>query len=232
MEKRMILLAIISCENNAYLGYPQAQRDTWLKDVEKHPELEYRFFYGDGKPTGEDENKSSSTYAGVEAAYSNHRHIRPPVAFKPRLDEVVLSNTPDDYGHHAYKTRNKLRWAVENGYEYVLTCNDDLYLDIDRFMNSDFREHDFTGRRSSDTFIHGGPGICLSKKSVEILATSPINTYGGDGFMAQSLVGKVRLHFDDRYTEWPDVPRHDNDKFASHLIVAGSRMHEVYRGLR
>lgn len=227
-----ILLAIISCENNAFLGYPQAQRNTWLRDIVKYPDLDYRFFYGDGKPTGEDENAAMGTYSGVESAYPNHRHVKPPVEFKPQPDEVVLVNTPDDYGHHAHKTRNKIRWAIDKGYDYILTCNDDLYLDVDRFMNSDFKDYDFLGRRATDTFIHGGPGICLSRKSAEILASSPINTYGGDGFMAQSLVGKVNTHFDDRYTEWPDVPKRDNDKLASHLIVAGSRMHEVYRGLR
>lgn len=226
-----VLIAIISCENNAHLGYPQAQRDTWLKDIEKYPEVHYKFFYGDGKTTGEDETKSRSSYAGVEETYVNHRHVKPPVEFRPKEDEVILENTPDDYGHHAYKTRNKLRWALDKGYDYVLTGNDDMYLCIDRFMSSGFEKHDYIGRRSTDTFAHGGPGITLSRKSAEILATSPVNTYGGDGFIAQSLAGKATLYADNRYVEWEEVPKLDNDKFASHLIVAGSRMYEVYSGL-
>ena len=227
-----ILIAIISCENNAYLGYPQSQRNTWLKELKSYPELHYKFFYGDGNGTGEDETKSKSTFSGYEESYARYRYTKSPVKFSPKNDEVVLANTPDDYGHHAYKTRNKIKWALDRGYDYVVTGNDDMYLCADRFMNSDFREHDFTGRKSTDTFIHGGPGICLSRKAAEILVSSPVNTHGGDGYMAQSLVGKIKLHFDDRYTEWADVPRPDNDKITSHLIVAGSRMHDVYLGLK
>ena len=226
-----ILIAIITCENNAYMGYPQAQRDTWLKDINKYPELDYRFFYGDGNPTGEDETVPYGQYLAHLAAWPKYGYIKPPVQFVAKEDEVVLTNTPDDYGHHAYKTRNKLRWAAACDYDYVLTGNDDMYVYLDRLMSSDFEKYDYIGRYASDTFLHGGPGIMLSRKSIEILVNAPVNTYGGDGFMAQSLMGEVKRLADNRYTEWEDVPKLDNDKITSHLIVAGSRMYEVYSGL-
>jgi len=225
-----VLIAIISCENNAYLGYPQAQRDTWLKGIEKYPDVDYKFFYGDGNPTGEDETFYGGYLAHL-SAYPKYGYVKPPILFIPKEDEVVLVNTPDDYGHHAIKTRNKLRWAADKGYDYVLTGNDDMYVCIDRLVSSNFEQHDFIGRYASDTFLHGGPGIMLSRKSINILINSPVKTYGGDGFMSQSLGGKVKLTPDNRYTEWEDVPKLDNDKITSHLIVAGSRMYEVYSGL-
>ena len=48
---------------------------------------------------------------------------------------------------------------------------------------------------------------CLSRKSAEILATSPINTYGGDGFIAQSLAGKATHTQMIAIREWAEVPK-------------------------
>ena len=50
-----ILIALTSCVRDAQNGTAQAQRDTWLQDVAKYPDVTYKFFLGDGTPTGENE---------------------------------------------------------------------------------------------------------------------------------------------------------------------------------
>ena len=67
-----VLIAITSCVRDAQNGNNQALRDTFLKDVANRPDLEYRFFLGDGTPTGEDE---TTLRAGVHGAIDNNRGI-------------------------------------------------------------------------------------------------------------------------------------------------------------
>ena len=43
-----VLIAIASCRRDTHNGFNQAVRDTWLKDIAKFPEIDYKFFVGDG----------------------------------------------------------------------------------------------------------------------------------------------------------------------------------------
>src|ERR1039458_6842404 len=111
-----ILIAITSCVRDAQNGNNQAIRDTYLRDIANHPDLEYRFFIGDGTPTGEDE---SSLRAGVQGAVDRNRGInyeekcnasaqyKCNALYEPQADEVMLP-VPDDHFHLVHKVRAKI----------------------------------------------------------------------------------------------------------------------------
>jgi len=148
-----ILIAITSCVRDAQNGIEQAQRDTFLKDISKYPDVIYKFFIGDGTPTGENEVPLRAMVVG---AHDNNRGINyeekcktgetQPAVYSPKDDEVVLP-VPDDYFHLVFKVRKMHQWALDHGFEYVYKCDVDTYVDLERLMRSGFEQHDFTGWR-------------------------------------------------------------------------------------
>ena len=112
-------MAVTSCVRDARNGTNQAVRDTWLQDVEKYPDVEYRFFLGDGTPTGEDE---TPLRAMAKGAHDDNRGINyeekcktgdaTPADYTPKYDEVFL-HAPDSYFHLVFKVRKMHQWALE-----------------------------------------------------------------------------------------------------------------------
>ena len=96
-----ILIAVTSCVRDCQNGTAQAVRDTWLQDVAKYPDVTYKFFIGDGTPTGENEAPLRAMAAG---AHDVNRGINyeekcktgdaQPAAYTPKDDEVAL-HVPD-----------------------------------------------------------------------------------------------------------------------------------------
>lgn len=54
-------------------------------------------------------------------------------------DEVQL-DVDDSYQGLPMKVREICRWALANGYTYVFMCDDDVYVQVDRLMASDFAQ--------------------------------------------------------------------------------------------
>jgi len=229
------LISIGSWIEAAYKGYPQAQRDTWLKGISNFKSLDYRFFYGDNKPTGEDESVLNWSYEylcipfhGNKYAYNFSDKI-----FIPAQDEVVLENLPDDHRHNSFKTKRALQWSLDHGYDYTFICGVDTYVCLDRLINSGFENWDYTGTDQwNPRFAGGGPGYWLSARSAQHVVNSPVvlptNRFGGCEYVwaEDTWVGgvmgdaAVELHPDRRYKEWPFSPFSNNDCISSHLGVA------------
>ena len=105
----------------------------------------------------------------------------------PQLeDSVLLPEVPDDYGHLTYKTRASLRWAHEQGYDFVFRCFPDTYVCVDRLMACGFENADYHGdfrneeKRGADTlqqaqnYASGGAGYWLSRRAFTFLLTAPV----------------------------------------------------------
>ena len=111
-----ILIACISWLDGIAVGRDQSQRDTFLKNIDKFPGLDYKFFIGDGTPTNEDEMAMEETHArSFVTAMNHHKHaddyIAPTISSHiPKDDEVIL-HIPDDYKHVSFKVREMFRWA-------------------------------------------------------------------------------------------------------------------------
>lgn len=101
-----------------------------------------------------------------------------------KSDEVQL-DVPDGYEDLCIKIHEMIRWAYEQGYEYLFQVDDDTYVHPDRLLVSDFRNHDFVGGESFgiDEYRRifryqggvnaSGPGFWLSRKAMEIVLGFP-----------------------------------------------------------
>lgn len=115
----------------------------------------------------------------------------------PQEDEVFLS-CPDDYHHSTEKLRALLRWALDNGYDYICKVDDDVYVYYDRLM-ANVPTTDYTGRSHGREFA---PGFTywLSRTSMEALVKSRVSCWAEDRWVGETLRRhQIFCTNDDRY---------------------------------
>ena len=232
-----VLITILSWVEGCRKGVHKAQRDTFLQDIAKFPNLDYKIFVGDGTPTGEDEydiNKSFEAAHPLTKGKNATECQRFPFDYAPRSDEVVL-HVPDDLVHVSYKAKAAWQWALDNGYEYVFNCFCDTYIDIEKLRYSGFEEHDFTGMTyDTNRCPQGGAGYWLSKICLQKLTTAHVDFWADDGWAGWTLQKSgIYLHHDPRYGQYADgsVPSAQNDIITTHLGPHPYRvMRKLYSG--
>jgi hypothetical protein len=122
---------------------------------------------------------------------------------EPLPDEVWL-DCPDDYASLPSKVQAVIRWALENGYDALAKCDDDVVLKPKDFLSSGFHLHDFNGHTNDDRASAKTPWgflYTLSKRSMEIMAQAPLPPNNNDeAWTANTLVGHgIVLHNEPRY---------------------------------
>ena len=214
-----VLIAIHGYVNGAKNGEHQSIRDTSLQNIERFPNVEHRFFIGDGTPTGEDESQLWTSFRGHEGEYKKKAQatLGQTFDYTPKDDEVIL-HVPDGYVHLPYKTRESCKWALERGFEYIFECFPDTYINLDRLMGSGFEKHDYTGHQCGG-YAAGGPGYWISRKSAQIIADEPIVTEWAEDRWVGRVMQEHKVPFvpDQRYAESPLAPRVNNDIITSHM---------------
>jgi len=217
-----VLIAITTWVQGAKNGENQAMRDTFLKDIVRYPNLEYRFFMGNSKPTGEDESALDSSYMQVLSAHGDTYEKRKvaPCEYALKEDEIFL-NTPDDYKHNSYKTKYSHRWGVDNGFDFIFQCTSDTYINIDRLMNSGFELHDYSGGfPQGGIYVQGGSGHWMSKRACQMIVNEPVDIWAEDWWVGTILHRHgISPYGDNRYVQLPDFPKPDNDFISSHLCI-------------
>jgi hypothetical protein len=239
-----ILIAIPSCRRNMHNGFNQAVRDTWLKDIEKYPDVEYRFFIGDGTPVPADVDAAiraseikgfSDTNRGID--YSLKTTECESVAAEPigelKSDEVLIP-VPDDYRYLAVKVQETFRWAHEHGFDFVYKCDTDTYAVLDRLLASDFRDHDLYGGTCGDN-ICGGGGYWISRKAIELLLDKKVNSWAEDCWLSGCLRAQgIKPRRDERYGDAWVSPK--NRLISTHVGWKSgydtARMYSIHRRMR
>ena len=97
------LIAVMTCQKNRVKA--DAQRATWVKDIREQG-TDVVFFLGPPGP-------KDSPFA--------------------KQDEVFLFGVDDSYWGIPDKVIRICQWALENGYDYVAKCDDDVYIAPLRF---------------------------------------------------------------------------------------------------
>lgn len=136
-------------------------------------------------------------------------------------DELVF-DVPDDLQHCTYKTHVAHKWAMENGYGYVLQAFIDTYLNITPLLQSNYTAYDYTGlfrgQFNSDVdfqtpdkkgwyaYASGGVGYWTSPKGTKLLAEAPMEFEDpimswAEDLWAGTILGRGEAygHHDDRY---------------------------------
>ena len=231
-----LLIAINSWAKGATNGDNQAMRDTFLKNIAMFPDLDYRFFVGDGTPTGENEKELQKSLDKSDRPYKEKyelfKDLR--IKFTPKPDEVVLP-IPDDYAHVSYKTREGHRWAIHNGFDFIFQCYPDTFICLSRLLSSGFEKHHYIGKATSTGYAGSGCGYWLDREVSELLIKAPVTDWAEDRWVHSILLGRnVQLHIDDRYADYPLHPEPGNSIITSHLsgtpnIYDNRMMYNMYQ---
>lgn len=169
------LIAIKSCEYDRRRDAHQLIRATWGRDT---GETDLRFFLGGGLGIAEDET-------------------------------IVLA--PDDYLGLPWKTREIVRWAVRDDYDWAFLCDTGSFVIPHHLMSCGFEKYDYSGYwcMKMETFRYSVPGIevpvcypwasgggyILSRKAMEIVASTPPTVRAEDLYVGQALAARgVLLH--------------------------------------
>ena len=236
-----ILIAILSCRRDARNGFNQAIRDTWLKDISKFPDVDYKFFVGDGTTSDEyDEAALQAKSIGFDGARgidyedkfrqsAKDTAVEPPI--KPQADEIILP-VPDDYTHVVVKVQGIFRWAYAQGYDFVFKCETDTYVNIERLMASGFENHDFIGGPNGKN-VAGGSGWWVSRRAMSLITDTRITEVGDDSWFPTIARSKALEVFHDvRYRD--ESVTSNNNIITTHAgFMNGytpARMFAIHRG--
>jgi len=216
------LIAISSCRLFEHNGFNQVCRDTFLKDVSGLEGLDYRIFVGSP-------NASKTELPVPLSQYFLPHKQGEFVGEVPPADDVVELPVPDSYPYVAYKTKEKVKWAIENGYDYVFVCYSDPYFDALRLAFSGYQDHEYTGKSYSwlppwspvtTTGARGGAGYWVGPKAAKLIAESEVTDWADDRWVSTLMASNgIILHSDSRYAEYPTHPAPYNDIISSHLFT-------------
>jgi hypothetical protein len=218
-----ILIAITSCGLFEENGINQACRDTFLQDVKKFPDLTYRFFIGKGDPA---DNHLMRYLEGISHP-SQNTTFDTCSKFTLKEDTILLP-VPDDYKHVAFKTQEKLKWALNNGFDYIFLCFADTYINIKRLINSDFINQDYIGSffkwdkswsPVETEGCSGGAGYWVSKKAAKLIIDTPVTDWADDRWIATIMKkNNIMAIYHQGYVEYPKYPTKNNNYITSHLF--------------
>jgi hypothetical protein len=208
-----VLIGILSCHQRT--PGPQAQRRTWLKDAVRLA-IEYRFFLGaTAQPKPFDPRRPQS------AREQSEQIVRP-------LHDQIFLDVPDGYPQLPQKTRAMIRWAYDEGYDYLFKCDDDTYVRPERLLASGFEKYPYSGfvrttsvfgRGSEVEHAQGGAGYWLSRELMALLLEYDTTMEGAEDINLARLLKRCHIspYHDARYR--PDllnVPTPGNEQISCH----------------
>jgi len=231
------LILIHSCVKFALDGSNQASRDTWMRGLPSFPNLDCRFFIGDGTPTGEDESGMRTSLRDCPHAQLDNPRIslEDPNPYVPKADEIIL-HAPDDYIYMVWKFRAAMQWGCDQGADFIFKASGDTYVDLPRLMSSGFENYDYTGRKYGH-FAVGGSGFWLSRKSAQCLLRAPVTDWADDRWVGDVLLKHdIHIQGDRRYGASPQqnpglsdpsplFPEPNNEQITAHLAEAPGHYH-------
>ena len=142
---------------------------------------------------------------------------------KPEKGEESFSDTlfvdcPDEKEYMVLKNQALFRYALNAGYDYCFRACDDTWIFPDRILKADLWEFDYAGQMPCKfslggtfkvwmryfDYMHGGCGIWLSRKAMEMLVDDP---WPGPNFtdsMPEKLDVGMGLKLDRPSIYWDD----------------------------
>jgi hypothetical protein len=151
-------------------------------------------------------------------------------------DDVVLVDCHDDYFDLTSKTKEKLKWALFQGYDFVFACFPDTYACAERLATCGYNNSDYFGTThchpGGNTYCQGGPGYFLSRKAMEVIVNDLRNYPNEDCFVADVLLGSgIRPTHNDGFRYAGPGPLKTNSIISNHLSTqpGGYRVQAMLR---
>ena len=116
--------------------------------------------------------------------------------------DTVQLDCNDSYQGLPDKVRSIIRWALDNGYDFILKCDDDVVIHPLAILASDFVKFDFTGHSCAENNqVPWGFNYWLSKKAMEIMVDTPLTQGNNDEALVSHTLNRngLLLHHEDRY---------------------------------
>lgn len=120
-----------------------------------------------------------------------------------KRDELIL-DCPDDYKSLPWKTYELCRWFMrETDYDYLFKCDTDTYVNVDKMLDSDFRDYDYVGSFNGPlgkagviynacyAWASGGSGYWISRLAAKVLLQNPPEK--------EALCPKLKIPCEDLY---------------------------------
>jgi len=194
----------------------QAQRETWLQGLSGL--ADYKFFMG--RPHCDDSDVVSLDMPDGPIW----------VSYRDGPRTLVLNR----------KTEELVKYAYDNGYEYVFKCDDDTYAWPHRLLWSGFDEHDYSGfvdrHYARDLgFYHwaqGGSGYWLSRRAMKIIVEHGLHLVVAEDFAVGQILAKhgIHPHHDARYIPGATLKdlAHPRQQFLTLHKVTPEWMHRLH----
>ena len=117
-------------------------------------------------------------------------------------DDVVVVPSGDDYYTLIDKAKEKVKWAIETGYEHVFMCTADTYASAERLMTCGFENHSYLGGLCTHPdygkYCQGGAGFFLNRTACEVLSrdtdTPYVPTTGSEDTWVGMALRKEGIH--------------------------------------
>lgn len=181
-----LLIAIPTCHSLVYPQHDQgaahhnrtdnvrssAIRNTWYKDAAG--KIDVKFFYGRW----------------------------PAEATRLPQDDEIFLDVLDDYYSLPVKVQTMFQWCLDEGYDQVLKCDDDVFVYIDRLLG-DFRPTDYKGYQVSavDGPYASGTAYWVSRRAMQLIVNEPWNgDWAEDKWVGKTLLKHgIALENDERF---------------------------------
>lgn len=125
----------------------------------------------------------------------------------PKYGDELIVEVDDSYNGLPAKIQKSHKWALEQGYDFILKTDVDVYMHIPRLLDSGFEQHAYSGNFYYTDFAMGA-AYWLNRYASEILINTPLpypGAPGGDDVWVGAAMRENNIphHHEPRYYVGP-----------------------------